>query len=32
MPCLEGVKARADRVKRERNDAYVAERNKPPPF
>jgi hypothetical protein len=28
------VKARADRVKRERalNDAYVAERNKPPPF
>jgi hypothetical protein len=28
------VKARADRVKQERalNDAYVAERNKPPPF
>jgi hypothetical protein len=28
------VKARADRVKSERalNDAYVAERNEPPPF
>jgi hypothetical protein len=28
------AKARADRAKQERalNDAYVAERNKPPPF